>query len=542
MMSIVPVKNNSDSHVVMRDQYGWEVFHKGNIKLWFCGYMYGISIENLLDQVHKIVGSNLESDIILNWIKNINGHFAFVIEFNSLVIFADNNGDILISNHAPFLKKKCNLGSDDLDDSAVLEVSMSGYTIGNKTFYKDIKRLESGECLLLRENLHNVERYYTYSPWKVIDRSENELQSEFLHICLKIFKRIKDHVGDRQIVIPLSAGNDSRLIISGLKEVGVKNVVCVSYGRRGNFETPISKDIAGKLGYDLVYIADKLKDKRRFFQSEVYQKYIEAFESFSYTHSIQEVYEVFLLKQTKAVDNDAVIINGSCGDFISGGHIRPTLDIDHTPNNVDEISWDKFLDKHFSLWEDLRVLDNDSYIKSELKKTLLSRITDPIDFNKYQYAAMECSEFIGRQSKIVMGQQRTYEYYGYEWMLPLWSDEMLFFWESVPYQYKLDQYLYTKALYESNWGNVWHNIKVNDKMIRPFFLRWFRTVLKIIFIPIGKSKWHRFEKNVLEYFMHPSYALTVTSYFSVLFDRRGHRGAYSWISYQMIELVKRKKC
>ena len=51
-----------------------------------------------------------------------------------------------------------------------------------------------------------------------------------------------------------------------------------------------------------------------------------------------------------------------------------------------------------------------------------------------------------------------------------------------------------------------------------------------------------FEKNVLEYFMHPSYALTVTSYFSVLFDRRGHRGAYSWISYQMIELVKRKKC
>ena len=51
----------------------------------------------------------------------------------------------------------------------------------------------------------------------------------------------------------------------------------------------------------------------------------------------------------------------------------------------------------------------------------------------------------------------------------------------------------------------------------------------------------RFEKNVLEYFMHPSYSLTVASYLSILFDRKGHRGTYSWLSRQMIQSKKYKQ-
>ena len=64
------------------------------------------------------------------------------------------------------------------------------------------------------------------------------------------------------------------------------------------------------------------------------------------------------------VNDDAIIINGSCGDFISGGHIRPTLDMTHTPKSIDEISWNKFLDKHFSLWGNAIILLLDSFFPS----------------------------------------------------------------------------------------------------------------------------------------------------------------------------------
>jgi hypothetical protein len=237
-----------------------------------------------------------------------------------------------------------------------------------------------------------------------------------------------------------------------------------------------------------------------------------------------------MLKQANLVDENAIFINGSCGDFISGGHIKPTTDIKSALKTTKKINWSKFLDKHYSLWGDLRTPVNDAYIVSELENELSSRISGAVNIDRYHYSIMEHSEYNGRQSKMVMGQQRTYEYFGYEWRTPLWSDDMLNFWESVPYKYKVDQNLYLNALYASNWGCVWYGIKVNNKVINPVSLRFTRMVLKILFIPMGKARWHRFEKNVLEYFMHPSYSLTVSSYISVLFDRRGHRGTYSWLS------------
>jgi len=38
---------------------------------------------------------------------------------------------------------------------------------------------------------------------------------------------------------------------------------------------------------------------------------------------------------------------------------------------------------------------------------------------------------------------------------------------------------------------------------------------------------------VFEYFMHPSNALSVVPYLSILFDRRGYRNANSWLSHKM---------
>ncbi len=531
----------------MREKYGWKLYQNNDIKIWFCGYQYNDTIDNVLKNIASILCSSSTNRIdILNWIKSISGHFAIVVEASEWVVvavdractiplfFIERENDIFISNHAPILKKKCNISKADIDQSAVLEIAMSGYTIGNKTLYRNLERLEGGECLLSHHGSLSRDFYYTYYPCAIKNITKDQFKKDFKNVCVKTLINLKKGANERQIVIPLSAGNDSRFVASGLKELGVKNVICFSYGRKGNFETLISQIISEKLGYKWLYIPVTMKDKRSFFKSDVYRKYVSEFESYGAIPNVQEVYEIALLKQSTLIDDNAIIVNGGGGDFISGGHVKKILDAKHHPKNINELNWSFFLEKHYTLWEDLRLNSNDSYILSELGKVLSLRLTGEVDFEKCHQSVMESLEFLGRQSKYAAAQQRTYEYFGFDWRLPLWSDEMLDFWETVPYKYKLRQNLYVETLHENNWGNVWIDIKVNDKRINPGYLRWIRRLFKMLFFLMGKLKWHRFERNALKYFIHPSYALTIVPYSKVLFDRRGYRSKDSWLSYNML--------
>jgi len=537
-----------NSSIIMREKYGWEFFQNNNTKIWFFNDQKKNNSEKMIsDMFYILCKPNTTKNDIIYWIKKIPSHFSIVVESGTFVIAAVDRvctvpifvvmrkNEILISNYAPMLKKKCAMGSEDLDLSAGLEIYMSGYTIGSKTLYKGLERLEAGECVVCHKGLLSREYYYTYSPWKLNNTSPQNLRKKFTDVCFEVLTNLKDSVDGRQIVIPLSAGNDSRLIASGLKELGVKNVVCFTYGRKGSFELPASRSIADKLGYKWLYIPDNIKNKRNFFKSDVFRKYVHEFESYAAIPNVQDIYEVSQLRQNSLIDAEAVIVNGNSGDFISGGHVNVLLDGQKSLKSMNELNWELFLDKHYSLWRDCRTAVNDSYIISELEKILSLRNISPKSFNKYQYAIMECIELIGRQSKIVTGQQRAYEYFGYDWRLPLWSNEMLAFWETVPYEDKINQNLYIETLHENNWGDVWLDIKVNNKVIKPITLRWIRMLFKVLFVLAGKSKWNRFDKNVFEYFIHPSHALTIEPYFRVLFDFQGHRGTNSWLSRNLLK-------
>ena len=535
--------------IIMRNKYGWKLYEYSSIKVWLFGHVNNYSTNALLEKISFLTSTSCaNTSYLLSWAGGLSGNFSIVVEANSCVIaivdkvcsnpifIARCRGDIFISNYAYKLKKKCTIDDDNIDLSAGLEVYMSGFTIGGKTLYKNIERLEGGECLICFKN--SIERYfyYTYSPWKTKDIGIKQFKNDLTNVFITMLKSLKNDAGERQIVIPLSAGNDSRLIASGLKELCVKNVVCFSYGRKGNFESIASKDIADRLGYKWIYIPVSLKGKRKFFKSDIYRKYVKDFDSFSSIPNTQEIYEIYLLKLNSLINDDAIIVNGNSGDFISGGHVIEQSNIKHLSEGID---WRGFLDKHYSLWGDSRNLLNDSYIIQELEKLLLLRNISiySINLNKYNYAILECIECICRQSRIVINQQRTYEYFGYDWRLPLWSEDMLNFWESVPYKYKINQNLYIETLKELDFGGVWNDIKVNDKKIYPLSLRWLRMSFKVLIFPLGKKNWHRFEKKYFEYFLHPTYALSVVPYFKLLFNLNGYRNTSSWLSRKMLSTI-----
>ena len=534
--------------IIIREKFGWNLYEFSNIKFWFSGYLTkGLIVSSLFDEL-VLLSKDLNIEVLSEFVRNISGHFSMVVQFSddscflavdkicSIPIFyATDKNKYAVSNYAPFLKSFFDISDGDTELNSLLEISMSGFTIGDKTIYRKINRLMAGECIFWDNGKRYSSFYYTYLPSRIIKCGYDELKSQFAKVCLSTIKNLIDSVNGRQIVVPLSAGRDSRLIVSCLKELSYENVVCFSYGSLGNYEVSTSRKVSSELGYKWIYVQNTWREKRNFFKSRIYNLYVKEFESYASVPNVQDVYEVYSLKLKKVIDNDAVIVNGNSGDFISGGHIPKLLNLDEKFLAKNSAIWDSFLEKHYSIWRKLRNNLNDRIIISGLNKTISKRYGSKAKGDMLTYAIFESMECIGRQSRLVANQQRAYEFIGHEWRLPLWSEGFLDFWEKVDPKYKIDQKLYNDVLIDNNWGGVWKNINVNNNTIRSHSLRLTRLFLKILVAPFSKVLWHSIEKNIFAYWLHPTYGKSVVSYCSVLFDTRGQRNTNSWTADQFIK-------
>ena len=534
--------------IIIREKFGWNLYETSNIKFWFSGYLTkGLTVSNLFDEL-ALLSKDLNIEVLSEFVRNISGHFSMVVQFSddscflavdricSIPIFyATDKNKYAVSNYAPFLKSFFDISDGDTELNSLLEISMSGFTIGDKTIYRKINRLMAGECIFWDNGKRYSSFYYTYLPSRIIKCGYDELKSQFAKVCLSTIKNLIDSVNGRQIVVPLSAGRDSRLIVSCLKELSYENVVCFSYGSLGNYEVSTSRKVSSELGYKWIYVQNTWREKRNFFKSRIYNLYVKEFESYASVPNIQDIYEVYSLKSRKVIDNDAVFVNGNSGDFISGGHVPKLLDLDENFLVKNNAVWGLFLEKHYSIWRKLRNNLNDKIIISGLNKIISKRYDSNVKGGMLTYAIFESMECIGRQSRLVANQQRAYEFIGHEWRLPLWSEGFLDFWEKVDPKYKIDQKLYNDVLIDNNWGGVWKNINVNNNTIRSHSLRLTRLFLKILVAPFSKMLWHSIEKNIFAYWLHPTYGKSVVSYCSDLFETRGQRNTNSLTADQFIK-------
>mgnify|MGYP004008823175 FL=1 len=144
-------------------------------------------------------------------------------------------------------------------------------------------------------------------------------------------------------------------------------------------------------------------------------------------------------------------------------------------------------------------------------------------------------EYFHSQSKYVISAQRVYEYYGYEWRLPLWDIGYLEFWSKVPVNLKYKQKLYKDMLFHANWSGVW-SIPINKSNVRPKWIIPLRKITQIVFLILGNNKayWHRFEVSVFRYWMDNGRGTTMFPYSEFLFNN-DIRGVQSLISKKYLE-------
>lgn len=521
---------------------GWRAARIGDLQYWVAGRMRGLGDVALAQRLIAL-GKHADEQSLAALLADIGGHFAFMAETPewyfaavdrvcSWPLFWARRGDgrVRLSAHAPSLAADCGLAGGT-DAEAALSLAMSGYTTGSRTLRRGQQILRAGEYLFgASAGEPQTRRYHLYTPWKLKPQSEAQLTARLSEVTLGLLHRILKQAAGRMIVVPLSGGYDSRLVVSGLYHLGARNVRCFSYGLPGNFEAAVAQQISQRLGYEWRFLPLDPERQRRFFASTLHARYLEAADSLCSVPFEQDLPVVHDLLQEGWIDPSALMINGNSGDYISGGHIAPIL---RTPNaGLDaqarrQLVLDALIGKHYALWDSLMTATN----KAALKAMITAEIDEvcPADPGaESNHGIYEFSEFTNRQSKYVISGQRVYDFLGLDWELPLWDDDYLAFWADVPLEHKAGQKLYARMLHAQNWGGVWQNLPVNRKWVSPAWVRPLRHVARAAAVPLGRAGWHRLEKRLFGYWMELVGNYGVVRYRDVVLDRRGHRNAISW--------------
>ena len=63
----------------------------------------------------------------------------------------------------------------------------------------------------------------------------------------------------------------------------------------------------------------------------------------------------------------------------------------------------------------------------------------------------EIWEFDERQVKFIVQGQRIYDYFGFDWHLPLWDGEFTRFWSEMPLNFRKNKSLYKEYLRSWNY-------------------------------------------------------------------------------------------
>ena len=533
------MKNNIN--IINKISLGWKFLKKNQSTLWYKGYLYNTEFVDVLLYIEKI-----SFDKIKEYLNSLDGNFSFIFQSEkftlasvdklaSIPLFYFIDINVLTLTPHNYLIQDL-LKEDMFDNDSLLSISMSGYTVGNKTIYKKLKKFNCGEFFYF-SNLNGMfifDFYYKYSPWKYISLNAKDYsKNDYINSILSVFEKLYNYSKKqkKRIAISGSAGYDSRLIYACLKEIGADNLISFSYGLKNNFEANAAQDICNYLNIPWKfseYTNQKLsllikKDEFKNFRKITDTNYSTS--DYSDFFAIQELVSNDYLK-------DCIIVNGQAGDFITGGHLLKKFYDKVQGKDIIDRAINAYLEKHYRLWPKLNSFENNSRIKKLILKEISNLKVK--NFNEINILGiLESIQFQERQSKHVLSRQRNYEYFDLEWILPMWDNTFINFWEKMPLNLKIDQFFHIETLKSKNISNIWKGkkwlkLKENIKISPWYFEKLIRPVSKIFFFFLHRKKWKNFDKKYFSYFTDLFCGYAHKKYANIIKDKRVFRASLSW--------------
>ena len=303
-----------------------------------------------------------ESDI--QWIdtlRQLNGCFsvvsvrsdqvlAAVDRIRSIPIFyvRDDNTWRLSDRAEPLCSSATSSRIDDTDD---VEFRLTGYVTGSRTLHPRISQIQAGEWVRLAPLRCEASRqaYYVLHHDDFLDSDVADLVERLHAVHGRVFKRLKASLDGRPVILPLSGGYDSRLIATSLRDAGVREVTCYSYGAKDHWESKISREVAAYLGYRWEFVPYSSERWRTWIGTDSFERYFGDAGNLSSVPHVQDWPAVLELKQQGRLAPEAVFVPGHSGDFLAGSHI-PKWFGRHAAITRRSLL-DTLQDVHYSLWD-----------------------------------------------------------------------------------------------------------------------------------------------------------------------------------------------
>lgn len=396
-----------------------------------------------------------ESDIT-KLIDRENGFAAVVAGPNQAVMAADRirtfplyyaalGPRLLISDDARWIRS--HILQPTLSAAAATEFYQAGFVAGPKNLYGELATVQAGETVhgtYGMDGWHFARKhYFIYFPESVTAESSEKLQEELDHILKNIFVKLLTRHQGRTMVVPLSGGFDSRLVISWLKRLKYPKVSCYTFGTPQNKDCIKAAEVASHLGYPIAFIHLTRRLWRRAYLSRAYTDFKRRYSGYTTVMSSQEFPAIYYISRHNLLPKDAVLLPGHTGDFISGGHIPRNI---YTMAQNKDAAVDYIFKKHFMLWKTISY-PHRKKDKKRIIRTIQTQL-EPFEFCSCEdvAAGIEFYDWQERQGKFIIQFTNVYKFFSYDFELPLWSRHLMNFFLKIPLNLKLESTLYRNYL------------------------------------------------------------------------------------------------
>jgi asparagine synthase (glutamine-hydrolysing) len=402
------------------------------------------------------------------------------------------DGAAVVSNDARALVTASEALEPDAD--SLLEMEMAGFTTGDTTVYNAIRQIGPGMFVRIdAAGGTTTHRYHRYLPTG--GTNDGDLGA----VLDRVFAELVARLDGKRVLVPISGGLDSRLVLAKLKEHGCRALESFSYGMPGNTDAMAGRDVAERLGVPWRFVASRPAAHREFFRGAKAREFWRFADGLSCVPSPQDVVPLAEMVEAGAIGPDTVIVNGQTGDFLSGGHIPAVL---LGPTSRREDLNGAILDKHYALWRSLGTPENRARMTSRIEDAI-GLAPAPTYDRVEAIARYELWEFEGRQARWVVNAQRTYDYLGLGWELPLWHPALIDFFRDLPVDLKIGQRCYRDYLRRWDHAGLFAGF-ARARSSWPSGRKGFALAEKAAQI-LGGEKLQKRANAVLRYFGHYAY-------------------------------------
>jgi asparagine synthase (glutamine-hydrolysing) len=396
------------------------------------------------------------------FLRSIEGLYQIVVELEDLLLFSvdtmrslpllygSNANCFVVSDDANYVRQY--LGLSVYKTDCIEEFITTLFVAGNDSLIEGLYQLEAGQYAVFDKSSAKLSlkfyHYYMASDTRYLDKAEVFEQAKIIEE--QAFSRLIDSLEGRTAIVPLSGGYDSRYVVSMLKKFEYEHVICFTYGKKGSFEVEISKQVSEKLRFKWIFVEytdDLIAELFSSSQFHDYHKYASNYTSLAH---FQDYLAVKYLHEYKLIPSDSVFIPGHSGDLLGGSHIRAVYSQFLYEGFSDVFNIYKVLSEN---WYRENVLNegrlNQAYCNEKIRAFFKDLSASELGQIPY---LTDCWNIANRQAKFIVNSCRVYDFFGYDFRLPLWDRELALFWQSLPLNYKInvscniyDEYLLTQV-------------------------------------------------------------------------------------------------